>query len=78
MSVSWQITGIRQDTWANAHRIPVEETKSEIERGYYIHPELFDQLEEKYRVGPPFRPDEADERKATTAEEAGTRCRRRR
>jgi trimeric autotransporter adhesin len=25
MRVSWQITGIRQDAWANAHRIPVEE-----------------------------------------------------
>jgi len=45
--VSWQVTGIRQDAWANAHRIPVEEGKSEGERGYYLHPELFNQPEEK-------------------------------
>src|SRR5262249_17059966 len=27
MKVSWQVTGIRQDAWANAHRIRVEENK---------------------------------------------------
>jgi hypothetical protein len=27
MKVSWSVTGIRQDTWANEHRIPVEEAK---------------------------------------------------
>ena len=47
MEVSWQVTGIRQDQWANAHRIPVEENKSEVERGYYLHPELFGQPAEK-------------------------------
>jgi hypothetical protein len=31
--VSWQITGIRQDAWANANRIEVEVEKSEGERG---------------------------------------------
>ncbi len=41
--VSWQVTGIRQDAWANAHRIPVEEEKQGVERGAYIHPELFGQ-----------------------------------
>ena len=41
LKVSWQVTGIRQDAWANAHRIPVEEPKSEEERGTYLHPELF-------------------------------------
>jgi hypothetical protein len=39
--VSWQITGIRQDPWANAHRIPVEEMKRPQERGLYLHPELY-------------------------------------
>jgi len=39
--VSWQVTGIRQDAWANAHRIPVEESKLEEDRGRYLHPELF-------------------------------------
>jgi hypothetical protein len=38
--VSWQVTGIRQDAWANANRIPVEEAKSAEDRGRYLHPEL--------------------------------------
>ncbi|HEV8483502.1 MAG TPA: hypothetical protein VGV87_08145 [Blastocatellia bacterium] len=45
--VSWTVTGIRQDAWANAHRIAVEEDKSESERGHYLYPELFNQPEEK-------------------------------
>jgi hypothetical protein len=36
--VSWQITGIRQDAWANAHRIPVEIDKSPAEKGTYLTP----------------------------------------
>ena len=47
VKVSWQVTGIRQDPWANAHRIPVEEDKSESTRGYYLHPELYNQPNEK-------------------------------
>ena len=47
MRISWQVTGIRQDAWANAHRIPVEVEKSEHERGYYIRPELYGAPEEK-------------------------------
>ncbi|MGV8040063.1 MAG: beta strand repeat-containing protein [Thermoanaerobaculaceae bacterium] len=39
--VSWQVTGIRQDAFANANRIPVEEDKPEADRGRYIHPEAF-------------------------------------
>jgi hypothetical protein len=41
VEVSWQVTGIRQDAYANAHRIPVEEDKPAVERGYYLHPELY-------------------------------------
>ena len=41
VKVSWQVTGIRQDAWANAHRIPVEEEKSEKEKGHYLSPELY-------------------------------------
>jgi hypothetical protein len=41
VEVSWQVTGIRRDAYANAHRIPVEEDKPVAERGYYLHPELF-------------------------------------
>jgi hypothetical protein len=47
VKVSWQVTGIRQDAWANAHRIPVEEEKPEQTRGYYLHPELYSQPSEK-------------------------------
>jgi hypothetical protein len=43
IKVSWQVTGIRQDPWANAYRIPVEEEKSAQERGFYLHPELYGQ-----------------------------------
>jgi hypothetical protein len=47
VEVSWQVTGIRHDAYANKHRIPVEEQKSEEERGLYLHPDAFNQLEEK-------------------------------
>jgi len=47
MKVSWQVTGTRQDAWANKNRIPVEEHKSERERGHYLHPEAFGQAEER-------------------------------
>jgi hypothetical protein len=40
--VSWQVTGIRHDAYADAHRIQVEEDKGK-ERGTYLHPELFQQ-----------------------------------
>jgi len=39
--------GIRQDAYANKHRIPVEETKPEVERGSYLHPDVFDQPDER-------------------------------
>jgi trimeric autotransporter adhesin len=39
--VSWQVTGVRHDAFAEAYRIPVEEKKSSEERGTYLHPELF-------------------------------------
>ena len=41
MEVSWQITGIRKDRWAEANRIKVEEDKSAEERGFYLNPELY-------------------------------------
>jgi hypothetical protein len=46
MKVSWQVTGIRKDPWANANRIQVEEDKPDKERGYYLHPDLYSQPEE--------------------------------
>ncbi len=41
VKVSWQVTGIRQDAWAKAHRIPVEVDKAQRDQGHYLHPELF-------------------------------------
>ena len=38
IEVSWQVTGIRQDAFANANRIPTEVSKPEDERGTYLHP----------------------------------------
>ena len=47
MRISWQITGIRQDAWANAHRIPVEQEKEAKLKGFYLHPELYGAPTEK-------------------------------
>jgi hypothetical protein len=41
VKVSWQVTGIRQDAYANVHRVPVEEQKQVQERGKYLHPDVF-------------------------------------
>ncbi|HKS39748.1 MAG TPA: hypothetical protein VJX74_03990 [Blastocatellia bacterium] len=47
VEVSWQVTGIRKDAYANKHRIPVEEIKPERERGFYLHPDAFNKPEER-------------------------------
>ena len=39
LKVSWQVTGIRHDPYANAHPIPVEEEKPPSERGRYLVPD---------------------------------------
>ena len=49
--VSWQVTGIRHDAYAEAHRIPVEEWKGDAERGMYLHPELHGASEAR-RIAP--------------------------
>ncbi|MBY0427030.1 MAG: hypothetical protein K2Q22_15455, partial [Cytophagales bacterium] len=41
IEVSWQVTGIRNDPYAQKHRILVEEDKKVGEKGKYIHPEEF-------------------------------------
>jgi hypothetical protein len=45
MKVSWQVTGIRRDPYAETHRIPVEEDKPPEERGTYLHPQAYGQPE---------------------------------
>jgi len=47
VQVSWQITAVRQDAYAKAHPMVVEQLKSDKERGFYQHPELYGQPKEK-------------------------------
>jgi hypothetical protein len=39
--ISWQLTGIRHDAWAQANRIPLEQDKPVKDKGTFLHPELF-------------------------------------
>ena len=41
IEVSWQVTGIRQDKFAENHRIQVEVEKSESEKGKYLYPKEY-------------------------------------
>ena len=47
VEVSWMVTGIRQDAWANANRIVPEVTKEERNRGKYLTPEVFNKPKEQ-------------------------------
>ncbi len=46
VKVSWQVTGVRNDAWANAHRVVPEVEKKGEERGHYLHPELYGKSKE--------------------------------
>ncbi len=41
LKVSWQVTGTRQDAYAEANRIPNEYEKPAEQKGRYLHPEVF-------------------------------------
>jgi hypothetical protein len=41
VKVSWQVTGIRHDAYANAYRTKVLEEKSAADQGKYLNPELY-------------------------------------
>jgi hypothetical protein len=47
VKVSWLVTGIRQDAWAEENRILVEEDKPAEEQGFYLHPTIFGQPQER-------------------------------
>jgi hypothetical protein len=47
VEVSWQVTGVRQDAYAKAHPLVVEQEKETRLRGFYIHPELYGAPAEK-------------------------------
>jgi len=46
-NVSWQMTGIHRDPWANAHQVLVEQDKSDKDRGLYLYSELYGQLADR-------------------------------
>lgn len=41
LKVSWQVSGVRNDAYAQRYAKPVEQLKSESTRGKYLHPELY-------------------------------------
>jgi hypothetical protein len=41
LEVSWQITGLRKDKYAQANPLEVEKKKSPSEQGKYMHPQLY-------------------------------------
>lgn len=47
VEVSWQVTGVRHDPYATQHPLTIEQTKSDNERGFYLHPELYGQPDSK-------------------------------
>jgi len=47
VEVSWQVTGVRQDAYAKANPLVVEQEKDDRLRGFYIHPELYGAPPEK-------------------------------
>jgi hypothetical protein len=68
VKVSWQVTGIRQDAFANANRIPVEVEKAPADRGRYLYPKLYG-APETARIGyqPPSALAPAGEKSASAS-----------
>ncbi len=50
VKVSWQVTGIRHDPWAQAHPLITEEPKPAQVRGTYLHPDLYGQPAEASEI----------------------------
>jgi hypothetical protein len=47
VKVSWQVTGVRSDPYAQAHPLTAEQAKPAGEQGYYLHPDLYGQPNSK-------------------------------
>jgi len=47
LEISWQVTGIRNDAYAQKYRVPVEEQKEKEYIGQYLQPEAYDLPYEK-------------------------------
>ncbi len=67
LKVSWQVTGIRHDPFANANRIPVEEDKPDDEVGTYLHPKAWD-VPEELQVDTVREQRELEQQRAAAAE----------
>jgi hypothetical protein len=51
LEVSWTVTGVRRDPWANKNRVPVEEPKTGADIGKFLAPEAYGKPE-SMRVAP--------------------------
>ncbi|HMS56251.1 MAG TPA: hypothetical protein PKA27_12705, partial [Fimbriimonadaceae bacterium] len=47
IAVCWEVTGVRQDAYANAHRVKPEVEKEPENQGLYLHPKEHGQSEER-------------------------------
>ena len=68
MKVSWMVTGVRQDPWANANRIPVESDKHPELKGRFVHPAAYGQPPESALHWTPEEPDAYTTRRDTDEE----------
>lgn len=64
VKVSWQLTGIRQDPYANKYRIPTVEEKAEKDKGKYLNPDLYNMPVTKM-IG--YTPEPVEEGKVTSS-----------
>ena len=77
--ISWMVTGIRHDAYAEAHRIPTEEEKPADEHGKYLHPELFGAgAEQAIAPAPPTQNATTSPDAAASVGDSGTKSKGRR
>jgi hypothetical protein len=50
--VSWQVTGVRQDAWAEANPLVVEEDKAVDEQDLFLHPDVLGEPESRRLFSP--------------------------
>lgn len=70
LKVSWTVTGIRKDPYANANRVVPEVMKSQEERGLYLYPEAYGKPPSCGLNQPPLAPG-ADTRDRNALESTG-------
>jgi len=63
VKVSWQVTGIRQDPYAIAHSLPVEQDKPANEKGKYLDPAAYGQPASSGIYQSPQQPQQAQSSK---------------